>query len=48
LTGGILPQAYAIARSRAIAETGLADDMFPATCTFTPGEVLSHSFLPEP
>ncbi len=45
--GSMLPQAYAIARERAIAETGLADDMFPATCPFTLDEVLSRSFLPE-
>ena len=47
LAGGMLPQAYALARERAIAETGLADDMFPATCPFTLDEVLSRSFLPE-
>jgi uncharacterized protein DUF29 len=48
LAGGMLPQAYALARERAIAETGLADDMFAATCPFTLDEVLSRSFLPEP
>jgi Domain of unknown function DUF29 len=44
----MLPQAYAIARERAIAETGLADDMFPPTCPFVLDEVLTRSFLPEP
>ena len=48
LAGSMLPQAYAIARERAIAETGLADDMFPATCPFTLDEALSRSFLPKP
>ena len=48
LAGSMLPQAYAIARERAIAETGLADDMFPATCPYTLDEALSRSFLPEP
>ena len=48
LAGSMLPQAYAIARERGIAETGLSDDMFPATCPFTLDEVLSRSFLPEP
>jgi Domain of unknown function DUF29 len=47
LAGGLLPQAYTLARSRAIAETGFADDMFPATCPYTLDEVLSRSFLPE-
>jgi hypothetical protein len=47
LAGGMLPQAYAIARERAIAETGFADDIFPATCSFTLAEVLTRSFLPE-
>jgi Domain of unknown function DUF29 len=42
------PQAYAIARERTIAETGLSDDMFLPTCPFTFDEVLSRSFLPEP
>jgi hypothetical protein len=45
---GMLAQAYAIARARTIAETGLADDAFPATCPFTVAEVLSGSFLPAP
>ena len=48
LAAGMLPRAYAIARTRAIAETGLADDMFPASCPFTLDEVLSRGFLPEP
>jgi Domain of unknown function DUF29 len=48
LAGGLLPQAYAMARARAIAETGLAEDLFPVTCPFTLDEVLSRSFLPQP
>ena len=48
LAAGMLPQAYAIARARATAETGLADDIFPTLCPFALEEVLSRSFLPEP
>jgi Domain of unknown function DUF29 len=47
LAGQMLPQAYAIARARAIAETGLDDHEFPATCPYRLDEILSHSFLPE-
>ena len=43
----MLSDAYAIARARAIAETGLAEEAFPAACPFTPDEVLSRGFLPE-
>jgi hypothetical protein len=46
-TAAMLPEAYAIARARAIAETGLAHDMFPNVCPFTPDEILSHHFLPD-
>jgi hypothetical protein len=48
LAGGMLPQAYTMARARAIAETGLADGAFPTACPFPLDDVLSHSFLPEP
>jgi hypothetical protein len=48
LAAGMLAQAYAIARARAIAETGLADDAFPAACPFSLDDVLSRSYLPEP
>lgn len=48
LTGGMLPQVYALARARAIAETGLADDVFPPVCPFALDEILSRAFLPEP
>jgi len=41
------PEAYAIARARAIAETGLADAVFPEACPFSPDEVLSSAFLPD-
>jgi hypothetical protein len=37
----------AIARARAIADTGLAEATFPENCPFTLDEVLSRSFLPE-
>jgi hypothetical protein len=43
----MLPDAHAIARTRAIAETGLADEVFPGACPFTADEVLSRTFLPE-
>jgi Domain of unknown function DUF29 len=39
--------AYAIARARAIAETGLAEEAFPELCPFTLDEVLSRDFLPD-
>jgi hypothetical protein len=40
-------EAYAIARARAIAETGLAEEAFPVACPFVADEVLSRAFLPE-
>jgi hypothetical protein len=40
------PEAYAIARARAIAETGLADAVFRDACPFAADEVLSRAFLP--
>jgi Domain of unknown function DUF29 len=43
----MLIEAHAIARARAIAETGLADEAFPEVCPFTADEVLSRAFLPE-
>ena len=43
----MLSDAYALARARAIAETGLAEEAFPEACPFTPDEVLSRAFLPE-
>jgi hypothetical protein len=43
----MMPEAYSIARARAIAETGLADQLFPEACPFSPEEVLSRAFLPE-
>jgi hypothetical protein len=46
-SAAMLAEAHAIARTRAIAETGLADEVFPETCPFTADEVLSRSFLPE-
>ena len=48
LVAGMLAQAYKIARSRAIAENGFADDAFPATCPVTFDELLSRALLPEP
>jgi len=41
-----LARIYDDARARAIAETGLAEDAFPAACAFSVEEVLSRSFLP--
>ncbi len=43
----ILSDAYAIARARAIAETGLAEETFLEACPFTPDAVLSRDFLPD-
>jgi uncharacterized protein DUF29 len=43
----MLSETYAIARARAIAETGLAEDAFTEVCPFTPDEILSRAFLPE-
>ena len=48
LAGDMLAQTYAIARARAIAETGLADEAFPAACPFSLDDILSRSFLPQP
>ncbi len=47
IAAAMLAEAYEIARARAIAETGLADDVFPEACPFTPEEALSRGFLPE-
>jgi hypothetical protein len=43
----MMAAAYSIARARAIAETGLADEFFSESCPFSPEEVLSRAFLPE-
>src|SRR5262249_62158013 len=43
----MLGEAHAIARARTIAETGLADEVFPAACPFSSDEVISRAFLPE-
>src|SRR5215472_16454649 len=42
-TASMLAEAHAIARARAIAETGLADEVFPGACPFTPDQVLSRA-----
>jgi hypothetical protein len=47
MAAAILPEAYSIARARAIAETGLSDDAFSEACPFTAADVLSPAFLPE-
>ena len=47
MLAAMLPEAYAIARARAIAETGLADEVFPETCPFIQDQILSRAFLPE-
>jgi Domain of unknown function DUF29 len=43
----MLVEAHAIARARAIAEIGLADEAFPEACPFTADQVLSRTFLPD-
>jgi hypothetical protein len=43
----MLAEAHAIARARAIAETGLADEVFPEASPFTVDQALSRAFLPE-
>jgi Domain of unknown function DUF29 len=47
LAAEMLAQTYMIARARAIAETGLGEETFPASCPFTLDEVLSPAYLPE-
>jgi hypothetical protein len=44
----MLSEGYAIARARAIAKTGLADETFPPSCPFTAEEAMSRAFLPGP
>jgi Domain of unknown function DUF29 len=46
--GETLAAVYDDAREDAAAETGLAEDEFPAACPFTADAILSRSFLPEP
>jgi hypothetical protein len=41
-------KAYADARQQAALATGLRIGTFPETCLFTPEEVLTREFLPEP
>lgn len=48
LAAGMLAQTYAITRARALAETGLADEAFPAACPFSLDDILLRSFLPQP
>ena len=43
----MLAEAYAIARARAIAETGLAEEAFAEIYPFAQDQVLSRAFLPE-
>ena len=42
-----LPRVYKIARIKAAGETGLSEKTFPATCPYTPEQILSEDFLPE-
>jgi hypothetical protein len=42
----MLGEAHTIARARAIAETGLADEVFPEICPFTATDVMSRGLLP--
>jgi hypothetical protein len=44
----MLAETHAIARAKAIAETGPADDAFPEASPFAPDQVLARAFLPEP
>lgn len=44
----VLLQAYADAREDAAEETGLPEAAFAEACPFTPEQVLSRGFLPEP
>jgi hypothetical protein len=44
---GMLAHAYAVARIKAIGETGLADDTFPHECPFSLEQILSPEFLPD-
>jgi hypothetical protein len=41
-------RAYSDARINAAEETGLSESEFPKDCPFTPDEVMSGSFYPEP
>jgi hypothetical protein len=43
----MLAEAHSIARARAIAETGLADEAFPEACPFMADQVLLRTFLPD-
>ncbi len=47
LLADLLEEAYPIARVRAAAETGLAEDAFPLACPFNADDILSRTFLPE-
>jgi hypothetical protein len=47
MSASMIVEAYAIARARPIAEIGLADQLFPEACPFSPQEVLSRAFLPD-
>jgi hypothetical protein len=42
-----LDNAYLRARRLAAAETGLPEAVFPASCPYTPDQILSEEFLPE-
>jgi hypothetical protein len=43
----MLADAHAIARARAIAQIGLADEVFPEACPFGADQVLSRAFFPD-
>jgi hypothetical protein len=38
---------YGSARAIAERDTGINESSFPATCPWSPGEILSESFLPD-
>lgn len=45
--GAVLDRAYADARMRALAETGLPAKQLPRTCPYTLGQTLDLDFLPD-
>ena len=42
-----LAKIYRLAVSKALGETGLSEETFPAGCPFTPDQIMAEDFLPE-
>ena len=42
----VVDEEYALARTKAAAETGMSEAAFPARCPFTMGQILDLRFLP--